>query len=109
MASLPCLDQAPKQGATAETNTCEATDRSPYNDSMKQACREVPGHEGREQKRLLVEIEQLRALCAAAYQVAGACDASMEMLDNLWAAANGQPLPHDPLAGLPFVAPMDRS
>lgn len=48
------------------------------------------------------EIEALRSLCAAAYQVVGAADGPTAMLDNLSAAASGKPLPHEPMAGLPW-------
>ena len=48
-------------------------------------------------------IDQLRELCAATYQVVGAADGPVEMLDNLSAAGNGEPLPHEPGAGLPWV------
>ena len=49
--------------------------------------------------------QSLRDLCAAAYQVVGVADGPVEMLDNLWAAADGKPLPHDPGAGLPWSPP----
>lgn len=49
--------------------------------------------------------QSLRDLCAAAYQVVGVADGPVEMLDNLWAAAEGKPLPHDPGAGLPWSPP----
>ena len=49
--------------------------------------------------------QSLRDLCAAAYQVVGVADGPVEMLDNLWAAAEGKPLPHDPGAGLPWSQP----
>lgn len=49
--------------------------------------------------------QSLRDLCAAAYQVVGVADGPVEMLDNLWAAAEGEPLPHDPGAGLPWSPP----
>lgn len=45
----------------------------------------------------------LRQLHAAAYQALSAANAPIEMLDNLAAAANGQPLPHDPDVGLPWT------
>lgn len=48
-------------------------------------------------------IRQLRELCAAVYQVVGAVDGPVEMLNNLSAAACGQALPHDPGAGLPWT------
>lgn len=41
------------------------------------------------------ERDRLRTVCAEAYQFAGAYDAPVEVLDNLSAAANGWPLPHD--------------
>jgi hypothetical protein len=49
--------------------------------------------------------QPLRDLCAAAYQAVGVADGPVEMLDNLWAAAEGKPLPHDPGAGLPWSPP----
>lgn len=49
--------------------------------------------------------QSLRDLCAAAYQVVGVADGPVEMLDNLVAAAEGEPLPHDPGAGLPWSPP----
>jgi hypothetical protein len=58
----------------------------------------VDAHDG-----LVSEIARLRALCAAAYQVVGAADGPVEMLDNLSDAGNGDPLRHDPGAGLPWV------
>lgn len=51
------------------------------------------------------ERNHLRELCAAVYQAVGAADGPVEMLDNLNAAANGQPLPHKPGAGLPWAPP----
>lgn len=59
--------------------------------------------------------EAIRELCAAAYQVVGAADGPVEMLDNLSAAANGDPLPHHPMEGIPWVPsyymplPLDRN
>ncbi len=53
--------------------------------------------------RLRAERDALRSLCAAAYQVVGAVDGPLEMLDNLLAAANTMPLPHEPHAGLPWT------
>lgn len=48
------------------------------------------------------EIDQLRNLCAEVYQVAGTLGADARVLDNLWAAADGKPLPHGSL--LPYPA-----
>lgn len=45
--------------------------------------------------KLETERDQLREVCAEAYQFAGAYDAPVEVLDNLSAAANGWPLPHE--------------
>lgn len=50
-----------------------------------------------------IELEKIRELCAAAYQVVGAVGGPLEMLDNLSAAAAGAPLPHHPSAGIPWV------
>jgi hypothetical protein len=49
-----------------------------------------------------IERDRLRALCAELYQVAGELGADARVLDNLWAAAQGKPLPHDSL--LPYSA-----
>ena len=51
---------------------------------------------------------QLRELCGAAYQALGAACGPVEMLDNLSAAASGVPMPHDPMAGLPWTPQADR-
>lgn len=40
------------------------------------------------------QIEELRIVCGEAYQLAGAYDADELALDNLSAAANGDPIPH---------------
>jgi hypothetical protein len=48
------------------------------------------------------EIDHLRQLCAEVYQVAGTLGADARVLDNLWAAADGKPLPHASL--LPYPA-----
>lgn len=44
---------------------------------------------------LVAEIERLRNVCGEAYQFAGAVGAPERVLDNLWAAAQGEPLPHE--------------
>ncbi|WP_322037920.1 hypothetical protein [Burkholderia cenocepacia] len=50
-------------------------------------------------------IERYQALCAAAYQLAGAVDAPLRFLDALSEGANGNPLPEDmSLALLPVTA-----
>jgi hypothetical protein len=57
------------------------------------------------------ELDQLRGVCAEAYQFAGAYDAPIEVLDNLSAAANGLPLPHKsflPVMDSEAVAQRDR-
>jgi len=56
---------------------------------------------GAELQAARAEIEQLRTLCAEVYQVAGTLGADVRVLDNLWAAADGKPLPHASL--LPYV------
>ena len=47
--------------------------------------------------------QELQELCATAYQVVGAAGGPVELLDNLYAATNGDELPHSPDAGLPWV------
>jgi hypothetical protein len=54
------------------------------------------------------EIESLRQLCAEVYQVAGTLGTDTRVLDNLWAATQGQPLPHTtvlPYTSAPSAAP----
>ncbi len=46
-------------------------------------------------RSLVKEIEILREVCYQAYQLAGALGANEEALDNLLAAAEGRPLPHE--------------
>lgn len=55
--------------------------------------------------RLRAELDALRKLCSAAYQVVGAADGPMEMIDNLFEAASGRSLRHDAMAGLPWTQP----
>jgi hypothetical protein len=47
------------------------------------------------------EIDRLRRLCAEVYQVAGALGADPSVLDQLWAAAQGQAVP--PVSLLPYT------
>lgn len=49
------------------------------------------------------EVQQLRELCATAYQVVGAASGPVELLENLSAASNGECLPHNTSAGLPWT------
>ena len=44
---------------------------------------------------LRARIETLEAVCAEAYQLAGAIGAPVKALDNLSAAANGDAIPHE--------------
>ena len=44
---------------------------------------------------LRAEVERLRRVCAEAYQFAGEVGAPERVLDNLAAAAEGRPLPHE--------------
>jgi hypothetical protein len=46
---------------------------------------------------------EVAELCATAYQFVGAANGPVELLDNLSAAANGEPLPHGPGAGVPWT------
>lgn len=41
------------------------------------------------------EVDRLRRVCQEAYQFATVVGAPARVLDNLWAAAEGQPLPHE--------------
>ena len=53
-----------------------------------------------EDGRLRREVDRLRRVCAEAYQVAAIVGAPARVLDNLWAAAEGRPLPRESF--LPF-------
>lgn len=55
-------------------------------------------------KRLVNERDQLRSVCAEAYQLAAALNAPVEALGNLSAAANGEQLPHATLLPVTAVA-----
>lgn len=60
---------------------------------------------------LVAEVGLLRSVCAEAYQMAGALDAPVEVLDNLSAAANGEDLPHEtflPVASHDLIAEVER-
>ncbi|QMV32437.1 hypothetical protein KMC43_gp62 [Ralstonia phage Raharianne] len=59
----------------------------------------------RELEAAEAEVERLRNLCGEMYQVAGAHDASTTVLDQLVAATEGVPLPHETL--LPYVPPVE--
>ena len=48
------------------------------------------------------ELDNLRTVLAEVYQVLGALDAPVNVLDQVTAALNGDPLPHESL--LPFTA-----
>jgi hypothetical protein len=43
---------------------------------------------------LRARLAALETVCAEAYQAAGAAGAPARVLDNLWAAAQGEPIPH---------------
>lgn len=62
------------------------------------------------------EINRLRSVCAEAYQVVGTLAAELDLLhskevervlDNLYAASAGEPIPHKSV--LPFILPNKRS
>ena len=59
----------------------------------------------KEMAALEAEIAALRQLCAEAYQVVGALNGRSNILDNLSAAAQGEPLPHATV--LPYCATED--
>ena len=44
---------------------------------------------------LEARVKVLQRVCGEAYQLAGAVGAPVEALDNLSAAANGEPIPHE--------------
>lgn len=52
---------------------------------------------GRELEVIQLEarVKTLQTVCGEAYQLAGVYDAPVEALDNLSAAANGKPIPHE--------------
>lgn len=56
----------------------------------------------RETATLRARVELLERVCAEAYQFAGAVGAPVRVLDNLAAAAEGTPLPHESM--LPVCA-----
>jgi hypothetical protein len=49
----------------------------------------------KEIKGLRAEIATLRNVCGKAYQLAGTYGADVKALDNLLAAAEGKPIPHE--------------
>ena len=49
-------------------------------------------------------ISTLEAVCAEAYQLAGAVGAPVKALDNLAAAAEGRPIPHETFLPVPTAA-----
>jgi hypothetical protein len=51
---------------------------------------------------LSARIAVLEAICAEAYQAVGAAGAPARVLDQLWAAAQGAPIPHETI--LPILA-----
>ncbi len=58
-------------------------------------------HDVEELEAARAEIDRLRNLCAEMYQVAGTLGADARVLDNLWAAADGKPMPHGSLLPYP--------
>jgi hypothetical protein len=60
-----------------------------------------PDHPEPELEAPRAEIDRLRHLCAEVYQVAGALGAHARVLDNLFAAADGRPLPYAALLPYP--------
>ena len=62
----------------------------------------------REAERLRARVAALESLCAELYQVAGALDAPVVVLDALHAAAGGDPLPDVSLIGLDIANDIER-
>ena len=65
------------------------------------------GHLEEEQvlyQRRCERVWELEGLCAIAYQFAGSVDGPVALLDNLAAAAQGEPLKHPADAGIPFAS-----
>lgn len=95
-----------KEEISALSQLVEAVESDPrthyYNDRVDWALEKA--HQVLDDKELL----QLRELCATAYQIVGVANGPVELLDNLSAAANGESLPHDPGAGLPWIPDNDR-
>lgn len=46
-----------------------------------------------ELRKLRARVRALESLCAEMYQVAGTANAPVRVLDKLWAAAEGKPIP----------------
>jgi hypothetical protein len=55
------------------------------------------------------EVERLRNVCAEAYQLAGTLGGSVEAMDNLAAAAAGEPLPHESFLPVGMAVPKGQS
>ena len=53
------------------------------------------GNAKAKRQALEARVKALQRVCSEAYQLAGAVGAPVEALDNLSAAANGEPIPHE--------------
>jgi hypothetical protein len=80
--------------AIADTPESAATVRDMREEYWSASCDDVARRVD-ECIALRTERDSLRLVCGEAYQMAGALGASAKALDNLSAAANGQPLPHE--------------
>ena len=60
-----------------------------------------------ERRELEAEIQRIRDVCGEAHQMAGVLGAPVKALDNLSAAASGEPLPHETF--LPVEPMADRT
>jgi hypothetical protein len=109
--AAPLIHKMADTIARLETEARQATERADFCHAATREAQAFASHYADEVFELRTKVARLEAerdaarqLCATAYQVAGAAGASVELLDNLSAAASGQPIPHDHGAGLPFVA-----
>lgn len=99
------LDEANARRIVACVNACAGIDTSSLEIINKHGVTLRDMLAGAQTQMIDLEQQryQLRAVCAEAYQLAGALDAPVEALDNLSAAANGNPLPHETF--LPVAVP----
>jgi hypothetical protein len=93
-----CSSEFAARRVVAAVNACTGLDTE-YLETVglpefagKQLCADMVQQE---LDAIIAERDMLRSVCAEAYQFAGAYDAPVEVLDNLSAAANGLPLPHE--------------
>lgn len=99
------LDEIINLRAALQTVQSEIARRDARIAALEQALEIAKKGQFKPDASLLEEIDSLRQVCAEAYQLAGALNAPENALDNLFAAANGVPLPHESF--LPVHAPAE--